>query len=380
MTTRHWIRQRAGVCLLVLLLLLLVLPALAFADRVIPSSRVSTTLNVREAPRVDSAVVGQLGRNGSAEFVNSVPYWFEVRLDNGQSGFVSKVWSDRLVDAEQTGEIIRLGAWNIKKLGHGSHKDYPLVAQIIDANFDVLAVVEVMQKSHAHPGYEALMIALGNGWSGLITHSPRPNTGVGHAEFYAVIYRTAIVRPCAGWDHLVYHADNDGSGTSTDPNVFSREPAFACFEVPLNMATPGVDFMLAPYHALSQSSGGVTGVKSEVHELSAVFSSMAAAQAGEQDLFVMGDFNLTPAQLATQFSSGDRTEGSGSTLNNQGLITGNLFDHLLVHDEGASNELIGNAEVLDVRGRAANDATFFSTVSDHLPIRIRLRAFGPDDD
>ncbi len=361
-------------------LILVFLPELVLADRVIPSSRISTTLNVREYPRVDSPVVGVLGRNVSAEFVRSVPYWYEVRLDNGQSGFVSKAWSQRIANAAQTGEIIRMGTWNIKKLGHGDSKDYPLVAQIIESHFDILAVVEVMQKGQQHPGYEALMSALGNGWSGLITVSPRPNTRAGHAEFYAVAYRNALVRPCTGWTQLVYHLDNDGSGNSTDPDIFSREPAFDCFEAPLNMTTPGVDFMLATYHAISQSSGGVTGVKNEVGALSEIFTAMAASQPGEQDLFVMGDFNLTPSQLATQFSSGDRTQGSGSTLNRQGSITGNLFDHLLVHDEGASAELIGNAEVLDVRGEAANDATFFSTVSDHLPIRVRLRAFGPDDD
>ena len=371
-----WMRCGMWLCTLILVFL----PELVLADRVIPSSRVSTTLNVREHPRVDSPVVGLLGRNVPAEFVRSVPYWYEVRLENGQSGFVSKAWSQRIVDADQTGEIIRLGTWNIKKLGHGDSKDYPLVAQIIESHFDILAVVEVMQKGRQHPGYEALMTALGNGWSGLITNSPRPNTGAGHAEFYAVAYRNALVRPCTGWTQLVYHLDNDGSGNSTDPDIFSREPAFGCFEAPLNMTTPGVDFMLAPYHAVSQSSGGVTGVKNEVGALSEIFSAMAASQPGEQDLFVMGDFNLTPSQLATQFSSGDRTQGSGSTLNSQGSITGNLFDHLLVHDEGASAELIGNAEVLDVRGEAANEATFFSTVSDHLPIRVRLRAFGPDDD
>lgn len=365
---------------LVCALLLLVLPGQASADRIIPSSRVDTHLNVRAQPSVDSAVVGQLQPNESAEFISSVPYWYEIRLDNGEGGFVSKAWSLRIDEATQTGEIIRLGAWNIKKMGHGSSKDFPLVASIIESNFDVLAVVEIMQKSSAHPGYESLMAALGNGWSGLITTTPRPNTGAGHAEFYAVIYRNALVRPCSGWTELVYHADNDGSGESSDPDVFSREPAFGCFEVPLNMTTPGLDFMLAPYHALSQNSG-VTAVKNEVRELSAVFNSMSAAQPGERDLWIMGDFNLTPNQLDDVFVSGDRTVTTGATtLNSSGGLSSNLFDHLLVHDEGASSELIGDAEIIDVRGEAANEQTFFQTASDHLPIRVRVRTSGPDDD
>ena len=198
-------------------LVLFILPGFVSADRVIPSSRVTSVLNVRAQPNVDSTEVGQLQPNESAEFVNSVPYWYEIRLDDGQPGYVSKAWSQRVADAEQTGEILRLGTWNIKKLGHGDRKDFPLVASIIESHFDVLAVVEIMQKTSAHPGYESLMAALGNSWSGLITPNPRPNTGAGHAEFYAVIYRHALVRPCSGWTELVYHVDNDGSGGSTSP-------------------------------------------------------------------------------------------------------------------------------------------------------------------
>jgi hypothetical protein len=41
--------------------------------------------------------------------------------------------------------VIRLGGWNIKKLGHGTSKDYDTVAKINDDNFDIVAAPEVMQ-------------------------------------------------------------------------------------------------------------------------------------------------------------------------------------------------------------------------------------------
>ena len=68
------------------------------------------------------------------------------------------------------------------------------------------------------------------------------------------------------------------------------------------------------------------------------------------------------------------------TLNTQGSRTDNLYDHVLVHDPNATAEMIGNAVVLDVRGVSSSPKDFYQTVSDHLPIMVRMRAGGPDDD
>jgi hypothetical protein len=72
------------------------------------------------------------------------------------------------------------------------------------------------------------------------------------------------------------------------------------------------------------------------------------------------------------------TVGTGSTLNTAGEIA-NLYDHLLIFDQTATSELQSNPEILDVRDVATDRAVFYTTVSDHLPIRARFRS-GPDDD
>jgi len=231
-----------------ILILLSFIPR-SFADQVTPSGRVISHLNVRQNPDVNSDVVGKLKPNETAELLESVPYWYKIRLNNGTQGFVSKAWAVKVADAEETGQVIRVGSWNIKKLGHGSSKDYDRVATIINSNFDLIAVVEVMQKQNGHPGYDSLMAKLGSEWNGLITNSPRPNTTAGHAEFYAILYRVSIIRPCAGWTRLVYHVDNDGGPNGTGNDIFSREPAYACFEAPLNDSSIGFDFLIAAYHA-----------------------------------------------------------------------------------------------------------------------------------
>lgn len=211
------------------------------ADQVEPSDRVESRLRVREGPTTETSVVGYLYPSQLAEWLDSLPRWYKVRLGNGVEGYVSKSWSRVVPD--DTSATLRIGAWNIKKLGHGSNKDFPLVAEIIEENFDVLALIEVMQKQGGHPGYDALMSVLGDGWAGVISTTPRPDTSAGHAEYYAVIYRANLVELSQGSIGLTFHVDNDGSANGTGDDVFSREPAFAGFRT-LNS---NFDFTLAAY-------------------------------------------------------------------------------------------------------------------------------------
>jgi len=352
----------------------------AYGALVTPSERVTSRLNVRAGPDTNDTIVGQLQPGENAAYVASVPFWYEIRMPNGTLGFVAKSWSVLVEEAAGPMQGLRLGAWNIKKLGHGSQKDFPLVATLIRDHFDVLAIVEVMQKQHGHPGYDALMSELGAGWSGVVTSEPRPNDpSNGNAEFYAVVWRTISAELCPGWTGLRYHVDADGSTGATGADQFSREPAFVCLQVEGTNGTISTDFLLAPYHA-TWSDGDEDVIADEVEELDAVFTAMAAAQTGEADLLILGDFNLVPSVLAVTLSEADRTEGTGSTLNLTGERTANLYDHLLVHNETASAELVGNAAVIDARDSASSPKIFYQTVSDHLPIVAEWRITGPDDD
>jgi hypothetical protein len=268
-----------------------------------------------------------------------------------------------------------------------------------------------MQKPHSHPGYDVLMPHLGSGWDGLITDTPRPDTSSGSSEFYAIVYRKNTVRPCANWTSIAfsdtgeskpslrYFPDNDGSEHGTGPDRFSREPAYACFVAGFDSQAPsglnpkdgavGVDFMLGAYHA-TWSDGNEDEIVDEVSNLKSVFMAMEQAKPGEADLLIVGDFNLVPSILhgavlaaASGISprgAADRTEGSGSALNSNGDRTINLCDHILVHDEVATSEMVGNAVVLNRIGLAATPKIFYQTVSGHLPVMVRMRSSGPDDD
>jgi len=81
-------RARGLLCLLLALFL-----QVAWADRVVPSNHVENHLVGRAEPKAGSAPVGRLEPGDSARLVASVPYWYEISLDNGTPEFVSKAWS-----------------------------------------------------------------------------------------------------------------------------------------------------------------------------------------------------------------------------------------------------------------------------------------------
>ena len=362
---------------LLVLLLLLIPGQSAWADQVVPSDRVSSHLNVRNEPSASSAVVGALRPGEAAALEHSVPFWYAVTLPDGTRGFVSKAWS-RLVADPAGGAPLRLGGWNVKKLGHGTRKDLGTVAEVIEEHFDIVAVVEVMQKGGAHPGYDGLMAQLGPDWEGMVTSSPRPNTASGNAEFYAIVYRTQRIDPCADWTELRYLSDNDGGEDGTGPDTFSREPAFGCFEAQRPQDAPGFDFMLGVYHA-RWAEGDREEIQGEVAHVTEVFDAMGEERPAERDRILVGDFNLGTTDLEVALGPQVKTLGEGSTLNSVGERTANLYDHLLVFDRSATTEMIGSPEVLDVRAAAATPREFFRTVSDHLPVRALFRAEGDDD-
>jgi hypothetical protein len=264
-------------------------------------------------------------------------------------------------------ESIRLGTWNVRNLGRRPEQDVGRIALVIEQHFDVLTLTEIAHAAGGHPGYDRLLAALGPGWGGLVSDTPRPPGDGG--EYYAVVYRRDRVRPCQGWERL---------RTVSPSNAFVRAPDFACLEAG-DLDAPGIDFLLAAYRA-PFADGDAAVAAADVARLGDAFTAMKLARPGEDDLIIAGNFNLESVELAHVLKASDHTIGDGSKLNLLGDRTSTLPDHILVFDDLATTELLGEAEALDVRGIAPSHEEFYRTVSDHLPIMLRLSTFGRDDD
>lgn len=92
---RHWLRLTAA-----LLLLLTAAPQAAFAEQVRASDRVERNVVVRAAPTTQSEPIGALLPGDTLEVVDDdIPRWYEVRLPDGRTGYVSKSWTVLALDA-----------------------------------------------------------------------------------------------------------------------------------------------------------------------------------------------------------------------------------------------------------------------------------------
>jgi endonuclease/exonuclease/phosphatase family metal-dependent hydrolase len=272
---------------------------------------------------------------------------------------------------------LRIGSFNVRRLGLEPGKDLPRVADIIGRHFDLLVVLEVMQTElGGHPGLDALHAELSTraDFELVATETPRPRTASPYAEHYAVLYRPERVRPCAEQPGLEHIADHDGSASGQGADRFLREPAVACFET---RGAKRSDFALAVYHA-RWGSGEPQDIAREVAQLEHAVAALRSLRPGERDLLLLGDFNLAPAEVATVLSAAPRMRGTGSTLGADGEPTANLYDQLWVVDPAATPELAGDAWVLDARGGDA--AGYRRAVSDHLPLVALWRTDLGDDD
>lgn len=66
----------------------------AYADWVVPTDRVVNRVVVREAPTSDATDIGSLRPGQRLAWIQDVPRWREVRLGDGQRGFVTKSWTE----------------------------------------------------------------------------------------------------------------------------------------------------------------------------------------------------------------------------------------------------------------------------------------------
>jgi hypothetical protein len=74
------------------------LPIVGIADTVVPVDKVETHVNIRQAPDSSADTVSRLQQGSSLPFVASADGWNEVRLENGDSGFISADWTVVVVE------------------------------------------------------------------------------------------------------------------------------------------------------------------------------------------------------------------------------------------------------------------------------------------
>lgn len=87
---------------LTLLPVLMILPALAAADVVVPIDAVENNVNIRKSPEAGSDIVGRLSQGEWLTLTESKPGWHGVELADGVTGYISADWTRVLAEAPAT--------------------------------------------------------------------------------------------------------------------------------------------------------------------------------------------------------------------------------------------------------------------------------------
>ncbi|MYE88317.1 hypothetical protein F4X33_04895 [Candidatus Poribacteria bacterium] len=166
---------------------------------------------------------------------------------------------------------VNIAAWNIRIFSDNNrdNQELMMIADIL-VGYDFIAIIEVRDE-RVLMRTESLLQGMGRNYDYLIS----PPVGATVKERYAFLFDSEIV-----------NVIEDGE-VFPDPNdVFLREPYYATFRAGL------FDFTTIATHVVY---GKLVGPRQkEVQELAKVFQAVQNADASEQDVILLGDFNREP--------------------------------------------------------------------------------------
>ncbi len=252
----------------------------------------------------------------------------------------------------RTPQTILISSFNIQAFGKKKMEDPRVIEQIVTIlrQFDVVAVQEVRAEDQTTvPRLIKMINANGARYEYLL--GPRLGRSVSK-EQYAYIYDTS--RVISGPDAVYTIEDN--------ADLLHREPLVARFVTRVPQGVRPFSFSLVNLHTDPDE------VKTEIPVMHTVLKGIREFEyfsAREDDVILMGDFNVGP----NQFGELGRIPGIFWTVDNEptNTIRKSIYDNM-IFDRGLTNEFTGRSGVLDVCemfGIKVDDAL---RISDHLPV------------
>lgn len=197
-----------------------------------------------------------------------------------------------------TSEQIRLGTFNIEKLGKENPYQVKNAAEILK-NYDIVAIQEIMNTgaSKISPlgseGIEALrriVSYLGDDWGYVLSPEPNGTASAKKAwafntfEYYAFIYRKSKIELIFNSAYLWDEEKNPIKGLRDQERQFDREPFIASFRA----RNGNLDFTIITIHVAAPDAGWR---RDEIKRLAVVYKTVQDSDVSQNDVFLMGDFN-----------------------------------------------------------------------------------------
>lgn len=244
---------------------------------------------------------------------------------------------------------ILIASWNIRDFSDHSRNDTEL-AQIcgVLCLFDLVAIQEVLDTTVLDRAVTILKDQYGLDYAYL--DSPKSGTSAATAEIYAFLYRK---------DSVV--SIGMGSVVSQAMATLTREPFYALFKA------GNFDFYIVDTHLLSAKKDA----EREAVQIARAYRAIQALDA-EDDVILLGDFNLTPRDPAFA----DLKSIPSMTCVDESVPT-TIRDHLddnLWFEAGFTREYTGDFGIykFDEDLFANDDKAASLAVSDHRPVWARF--------
>jgi competence protein ComEC len=192
---------------LVLLVVAGLIAAPSYADRVVPSVRVTTQVTVREQSDGQSQPIGSLRVGESLPFLRNVPRYREVLLPNGRHGFVSKSFTTVVHDLaprkpdELRIHFLNVGAGTCTLVECPGATDPP--PMIVDCGA-LAGTAADMKKADARTYVQGILASHGAAPNLVISHADRDHYG----WISEVLRGTQVQNIWLGGDPNGYTADN----------------------------------------------------------------------------------------------------------------------------------------------------------------------------
>lgn len=324
---------------------------------------------IREQPH------GYAPRRGTAEPGERFRLQSQTPTDNwylidyqGQEGWIYS----RRVDVIESvqGQTVRIASFNTLHLGWGSSKDLELVATVL-ADFDVVALQEVMKGDALTLLVSQLELVSTQAEGINIDWNSTVSEKIGRSRYkeaYAFVWRTDRVQLVPQSTFVV----NDVG------DRFMREPYVASF------ISGNFDFTLVSAHFIYGDRKADRQI--EARAIDDVYQYLQDSDMQENDVILLGDFNLTPSDQSWQGLK-DITgmtwvldAPARTTIGKTGMS--NLYDNIWFQSqhtaefsgEGGSYEFMHDLFETDVFESARR------LVSDHVPVYAVFRTDLVDDD
>ena len=187
--------------------------------------------------------------------------------------------------AEAVREKLRFAAWNIQKLSKNKVKDDAKLNAIVGvlSKYDLIAITELIHEEALIKIRDTLnqkpLEENGKRYSYEISEKvgrPGDNDKLNNPEYYAFLYNTEVIDEVV--QKIVRYPD--------EKDDFIRDPYWATFRA------EEFDFSVIVVHL--ERGDGFTEPRKEVKALGRVYNHVQIKNKGENDVLLVGDFNLDP--------------------------------------------------------------------------------------